>query len=39
MPLPLTDQVALIAKSRLDFNSLHDITTQKVSALGIAVVP
>jgi len=39
MALPLTDQVALIAKSRLDFNSLHDVTTQPVSALGIAIVP
>lgn len=39
MPLPLTDQVALIAKSRMDFNSLHDVVTQTVSALGIAVVP
>lgn len=39
MSWPLTDQVVLIAKSRLDFKGVQSPVTEPISALGIDVAP
>lgn len=36
---PLTDQVIVVCKARMDFKSLHDTATQPVVATGINITP